>query len=120
MRILHRILEVLLRLRAALGEASGGTACADWSGESLGGRGEGGGVNIWWKDRGGVRSVGDGRNQLEEACTTVSNGVRAEGVRTNLADGEGVDVKGEASRLKTILRAGARHAERTGEIRVIT
>jgi len=48
----------------------------------------------------GVRSVGDGRNQLEDAWTRVSNGVWTEGVSTDLEGGERVDVKGEESTLK--------------------
>ena len=52
----------------------------------------------------GVRSVGDGRNQLEDACTAVSGGAWMEGVSTNLGDGGRVDVKGEG-RLETTLDA---------------
>jgi len=52
-RILHLILEVLLRLSVALREASEGTSCTGWSDDdSLLGRGEGGGVNILRKERG--------------------------------------------------------------------
>jgi len=52
-RILHLILEVLLRLSVALRDASGETSWAGWSGDDFSwGRGEGGGVNIWWKERG--------------------------------------------------------------------
>jgi len=66
-RMLHLILEVLLHFRAASREDSGETAGTGDSGnEFCGGRGEGGGVNIRWKDRGGVRNVGDGRSQLED------------------------------------------------------
>jgi len=53
-RILHLILEVLLRLRAALRDISG--EMMSWAGRpddgSSLGRGEGGGVNILWKERG--------------------------------------------------------------------
>jgi len=52
-RILHLILEVLLRLSVALGDASEETSCVGWSDDDTSlGRGEGGGVNIWWKERG--------------------------------------------------------------------
>ena len=65
-RMLHFILEVLLHFGAASREDSGETAADDSGNGFCGGRGEGGGVNIRWKDRGGVRNVGDGRNQLED------------------------------------------------------
>lgn len=53
-RILHLILEALLRLSAALRDDSvEETSCGGWSGNGSSiGRGEGGGVNILWKERG--------------------------------------------------------------------
>jgi len=52
-RILHLILEVLLRLSAALSDDSEETTWVGWSDDDSSiGMGEGGGVNILWKERG--------------------------------------------------------------------
>ena len=64
--------------------------------------------------------MGDGRNQLEDAWTTVSSGAWTEGVSTNLEDGERVDVKGEESALKQPSTPDILRLLKTGETAQIT
>jgi len=68
----------------------------------------------------GVRSVGGGRNQLEDACTAVSSGAWTEGVSTDLEGGERVDVKGEESALIQPSTSDILRLSRAGETAGIT